>query len=284
MAYVCRGFLIILQFQRAFTIWVSFSTESQNPFSVWSFGNVVEQTIIIKPFGIWFPRIPCVNKPKHLKRVFGMQAKYYDYDSLCLDLHCCGSSKIHSGSILNLSINFLIKCSHFIYPEYVRILNYLKLLPLLTACVLHTRTSCTHTQPLIRLCVRACVRMYAFFIRSFVRVETSHISVLRWFNFIYILPSRCTFFFLSLLSLHVKSTQSDWQYIGMHRCVCKRYNAHRHQHIHREFSHCRPSCDYTMLTTDGDMGRYGNMVCIFFSYVIFQNRIAKINEWMKFPQ
>lgn len=125
-----------------------------------------------------------------------------------------------------------------------------------------------------------CVRVYSFFIRTFGRVEISHISVLRWFNFIYILP----FLSFFLYSLCMLNHRSDWQYIGMHRCICKRYNAHRHQHIHREFSHCRPSCDYTVLATHGGMGRYWNMVCDFFlhflfSYVFFffqsNNRIEK---------
>lgn len=131
-----------------------------------------------------------------------------------------------------LSINFLI--NNLFYQIY--------------HMVVHTHT---HT-PLIG--VRVCTR---FFGRNFSNISLFYADLIL---FIFSLPFPLLFY-LSLFFTWLKSYRLDWQYIGMHRCICKRYNAHRHQHIHRQFGHCRPSCDYIMLTTDCGMGRYRNMVC-----------------------
>lgn len=79
-----------------------------------------------------------------------------------------------------------------------------------------------------------------------------------FFNFISVWCSYSVLFIL-LLFCTLKII-TDWQYIGMHSCIRERNNAHRYQYIHCEFSHCRPTRNHIMLTTDCGMGRYWDVV------------------------
>lgn len=53
---------------------------------------------------------------------------------------------------------------------------------------------------------------------------------------------------------------ADWKYIGMHSGLCERYNAHRNQHIYREFSYSRSVGNHTVFASDCGLGHNWNVV------------------------